>query len=262
MIKLRRLAGAFLTLLGMLGLVACVAGIVGVWRVHQPVTQRADQLCDRSVQLLNVAVDTLQQVQAGLDKASSELGEFHARSREPTDSDPLKQRVRQNVMRRLAGDLLPQMASVQRNLVMVSESAIVLDALLEQMDQMPLTSLGRIDGADVRETSQNLTALAAKAEKLGQVLGPVDGACNEADAIREATQIQAGLAQVSPHVQRYAEKVTKVRDRAAALQPRLAGWIMTAAIGMTVLLAWIGAGQLALAAHGWSWLRGAGKMGS
>lgn len=248
----RRAAGMLLVLLGGLGVILSVAGVVGCWVVRQSLTRTASRVCERSERLLAVTADSLRQVQAGLDEARGDLDALHDGAKVPAPREPEMRRSRQLLLKKLASQFSSRLDGAQRTATAVAETVVVLNALLEQLDEVPLAQTGRLDLDTVRDTSDRLTNLAASARRLNLLLDELPGGEGGAEAAQQASRMKEALSQAATRVEELTDRVDEARARVADLRSRLPVRLTAAAVLLTVLFVWAGVGQLSLLARGWS----------
>jgi hypothetical protein len=242
-------------LLGGLGLVLCVVGLIKCWAVRDSLSHTSARACERAGQVLDLAANSLGPIRAGLEKAREDIDALHDSASAPAPREPEKQRSRQAVLSKLAGQLTPRLRDAEQALAVVSETGVVLDALLEQLEEVPLARVARLDPDEVRDTSERIRNLSASARRLSRILEktPAEGESEEVTGY--TSRMKEALAQATRRIGNLVERVEMVRDRVTELPPELHDWLTRLAILATVLLVWAGIGQIGLLFCGWSSFR-------
>jgi hypothetical protein len=239
-------------LLSVAFLVACVAGIVAVWKVKQPVTDRASQLFTRADRILGTTVTSMKGVQEVMSQAQKSLANIQTTSGnlagKPVDNNPLvKTLVRQTVT-----DLFPKVGDVRQTLSSVQELAVVANTVLDNLNEVPLVSVSRLDADRLEQASSQLTALASNSQQLSALLSDTNEGTNKAQEVSDkASAIAQVLTDLQSLMNEYMPLVEKVQADVSEARARLVGWIEWGSIIITAVLAWLALSQLSMLCHGW-----------
>jgi len=253
---MKRVAGALLLLLGLVGLLGSVAGIVGSWIGYQRTSAaleraavRVDGLFDRSTHLLDT-------VQSALVKARTEL-DAHEEAEKAAVTAPSKDSfLRRQTARKATQDIAPELRDSRRTLSQVTDVAIVVNSLLEGEKELDIGA-APLDPAQVDEVSARLTTLIEKAESLQVRLARVEPDAAEPDDLKaEASQAREAVTRLIELVNQARERVLTGKQKVADLHTRTQFWLFWGTVALTVLLVWIGLGQWCLMVQGWRWLFG------
>lgn len=79
-------------------------------------------------------------------------------------------------------------------------------------------------------------------------------------AIELAVRVAATLSSIDARLDRFGDRLLAARENVQELQSGTLGWIRIAAIMLSLLIAWMGAGQLALCYFAWNWLQRIRRM--
>jgi hypothetical protein len=240
-----------LFLLGGAGVVLCGAGIAACWAYLPSLGQRGATVCERVERLLGVTADSLDQVKVSLKKAGADLNAIKETEKAPPQAEPAKQRLRRTASRKVADQLSPNLGDVQQKLATLTDVAVVANSLLEGLDQVPLARMIPLQPDQFQDAGQQLSNLTQSAQRLQTLLGPEGGGGVE----EQTSKMQDALGRVEAKVDGLLDRVTQARERTAEARRELMHWLPFAEVAATVLLIWIGLGQLSLLVHGWSLFR-------
>ena len=251
-------------MLGVIGMVVCLAGIVCVWfaashlqRVNSDVFGKLDQL--------------VVQVDRRAEQARNAVGETRDLA------DELKQTLRDSatdlVAERVAS--LPEIDNLERRLASAMERADGLVQLstssMELIEEL-LVALGDFAferNVNVRDSTELMASIQSTRESLANAserLSDIQGhlaqirqkravAENLPQIMKLSLGIVAKLDVVQDQIAAFRGRLNKTKIRLRQLQNRLRTWIFGGQCLILLLIAWAGAGQYCLLAHGWRMLR-------
>jgi soluble cytochrome b562 len=238
---IRRIVGNLASLAGVLGVLLCVAAIVGCWIAQA----RFIEWLDRT----NARVDaSLANVRTNLKSSNEQLKqtqiELTAVRQKEVQPDPVKG----NFLLRAAIEAnKPQLRDAKTKLVLATETGLILRGILEAFDDLNLGDHAETDR--VKEASAQLSELIAKAEKITakiEGVGPVDP---EPDALMD------GFTKLVRMLDDSDAGMDRIRERADEWYHRLHRYSLIAAVAITLISLWIGLGQWSFAIHGRRWGR-------
>jgi hypothetical protein len=249
-------------LLGGAGVVACAMAIYEIWIVRAKVSQRTEVTFAR-------IDDLLVAVKERVGKASERIG--HARITLQDLEEALKSWSRREARERLAArlDIAGKADRVSAALadadhwLEVSASSLALARQALQIGNAAGASMDTEPIDRLHETVESWRAeLAQAAELAARVRDGVAGT-DDAPSLRErfeqalklALRMVATLSSLGDRLEHFETRVSEVRGRVDQFKFRTLRWILTAAIGSTVLIAWMAAGQATLALLGWRGVR-------
>jgi hypothetical protein len=253
---LRRLVGAVVLLHSTVGTVCCVAGVIGIWMVYQGVSQRVQRIIDRfdaGLQRVSAANQNVQRAVgkaradvANVGKEAADLGGGGAKSRRAT-------RTIRALIRQQAG---PNIDELGGRLATLSDSAVAVSSLLESFQEIPLARTSRID-------PDHLKRRADEAQRLSSILRQLEVAVDNGGSATGRQKVAAATGEVDLVLQKcqaavdaWQSDLDVARDDLAHVKAKIPGWLTCAAIAVTVLCSWVGAGQISLFAHALRWCRG------
>lgn len=261
----RRFLGWLGVVLGAIGVVACVAGLAGVWVLHakiqRPLNEVADALAGLGTDVQAQAddfTDGIQTARDAVDEMDQRVAQWaqdllHLSSEDLEGLAALHAQV-QGIVQRLRAwaDLArTSMDFVEQVIGMVESSVGFIQADRGAREALRVAvANGR---QEVEVAAGLLDEVADRLENLrsGQALP------GNADALQSlAERIDTSLAHVQGHVQAFAAGVGGLRDGIVILQKRIRRVLVITAVILSLLLLWLAAAQTSLAVHGWGWTRG------
>jgi hypothetical protein len=234
----RRLTGWTFGAAGAVGLVLCVAGLVGCWVAYFEVVGRVDRLFGRAEGALAETGGNLGQVGDRLRGTQAELGAVRRREAEVSSRPPAERGARRALSRKAVEAIGPQ----------ATEAALVAKGLLDALAELPVADRVNVDTDGLKEASAQLSDVSERAAKLASLLGPDTGA--DRDIGTESSRAAEALRRAIALADAGADRWERGRETVAAGHARTRRWTMGAAVAVTAMLVWIAAGQLSLLIHG------------
>lgn len=246
----RRAAAALLLVCSALGVVLCLAALVGVWVVNQPAKNALAQTLDTLDGYLTLANQTVQQVGDGTTRLRATLdGARRQFADEPRAEErgAIANRVVATV--RESGATLATLRNVIQTL---SNSLATLNRTLAQLARLPSVVPPTLP-TDLQGVEQNLSAISGRLDTLEARL---------ADANQALTNLGSYVDSVADELRGLDDRLGEWTARLAAAQAAIAAaktnlstTVDLVSIGLSLLLVLFGAGQLSLVSQAWGWLR-------
>src|SRR5262249_32831162 len=126
-------------------------------------------------------------------------------------------------------------------------------ALLRSFQNFSLGQGSRIDPDKLASATDQAAQLSAALAKLQAAVGEDDKAASAREVVPAGTGVDLVLQPCQAIVADWEATIESAREEAAFLKNRIPGWLTFAAIGATVLCAWMGLGQISLFAQAWKW---------
>jgi len=252
MTVLRRLVAAVLGTAGAVGVVLCVAGVVGCWVAYAEAVRRADRTFGRAEGALSELRDGLAQAGDRLRVTQDELDAVRKREADLAAQPPAERTLRRAVSRKAVEGVSPQLADARKKLVAATDGALFLEGLLDALAELPLGHRVGVEPDKLRNASDRLGELVGKSDQLAATLAkaspdPADGAAEE------STRLYDLLDRIVAAADAGADRAGSAHDRVRAWHDRVVRWLTVAAAGVTLALVWVGLGQLSLLVHGYGW---------
>jgi hypothetical protein len=255
---LKRVVGWFALVVGVIGLAACAAGVYGVWSVRSRLDRANDRVFTRLDDGVASAGDRIRGVQARIRESKVTSDEI-ARGVRTWAADKAEERAAARLeIDRRAGELARHLQTADLWLETAGETVRGVQQVLA------LGDLGgdTINPASLDDVLARLAALRVKVQEAGQTVDRVrelaggnDGETSEENRRSQVTRLVARMVVTIGDIDaRLDEPIARLAEAQAAVQAlkvRIDRYIAVAAIACYLLLAWVAAGQVALAMWGW-----------
>ena len=246
---MRRGLSALFGTAGAVGLILCIAGIVGCWMLRAESMRyvnaafgRAEGSLDGMRDGLGRATDRLQQTREDLDTIGRREAELAA-------SAPEQRTAGRSLLRRQAEKAVPQLAAGRRQLVKATETALVLNGLLDALAELPGTERVGIEVDGLQDASDKLEELIQRSEKLAAMLAESSPNAAASPA-PESSRIRDRLERILGVIAAGGNRVELARTQLQTWHAKIDRGLTAIAVGTTAILAWIGLGQLGLITWG------------
>jgi hypothetical protein len=258
MMATRQLLPLTILSLGGLGVALCVAGIVGAWLVGARLngtTENVFTQIDRSFAVVQDTVADAGTIVRNAKIASEDIeqGLKNLTKKEVSEHLTLRLEVEEKAGR-LASSLrqADHWLEFSQSSVQVVRQALELgnstgapvetdpaDQLLEELASLR---------TQLTEATESVERIAARASEAGEEKSLKEGIH---DGVRLALRVIATLGSIDSRLQGFAGRLSQAQAKSQDLKTRTQRWIRIATIGMTLLIAWMAAGQVSLCLHGW-----------
>jgi flagellin-like hook-associated protein FlgL len=245
----RRLFGVVCGTAGLIGLLLCIAGIIGCWLGHSEVARRVDRAFDRADASLVRASGNAEQVRKRLTETKTELRALQDREREGASQPPAEKGARRALSKKAITSLNPQLGEAHQALLTATEISVVANGLLDAVAELPLAERAHVDVDRLHEASEQLAALKERMGKLSTLMEKVSPE-SDAEIGNESNRAGEILERILLAVDEASNRIDSVREDVGAYHSSINLWLDRLAIAITVLLGWIGAGQFSLLIHG------------
>jgi hypothetical protein len=247
---LRRLVGAVALLFAAVGTACCVAGVIGIWLSLQAVAERvrgAAERVDDGLQRVTVAGQT---IQGALAKARADMAAITGESADLRGGGEKGRRASRAVRSLVQQQAGPNLDELGGRLATMSDAAVAVSSLLESFREVAPGRVSRLEPErlqTVADSSRRLSATLRRLEvEVGDGAKDADGravaaTANEVDLLLQ--RCQAAMADWQSGLGEVRADVARARDQSP-------GWLTTAAVAVTVLCVWVGAGQVCLFGRG------------
>jgi hypothetical protein len=251
-----RILAAITMLLSTVGLLIALAGGIGVWLVKEPVTEKATALFERIETKLDKADKGLEHAEKTLARASDRLADVREERRKAAANPGRLDVARRFLARTVRQTIAPDLGDAHETLHTVSEAAVVVNSILDDMGSFPFLGVTGLDVDRLSEMNSRLAGVGPMAWELSRLLGD---SAPDSDPGAQLSRIEQTLKTMQGLITDYQSQVTQVRERTDALKSLLFRWIMPVTIGISVVCFWIALSQISLLCHAWSWWKCAGR---
>ncbi len=257
---LKGLVGFVLVVTALAGILLSLVGLMGVWRIKQPLTanllaglELADYTLETTSQGLDVVDQSLEVAQANVAALDTTVLTL---AKSISDTVPLV-----NSLATLAGKDLPTaMMAARTSLIAAQSSTRIMDGVLRSVTAIPFfpgeaynppvplhLALGEVS-ASLEDLSKSFSGMENSLKMTGGNLGMMNDEVNL--MATEIRQINNSLKEAQKVVKRYKALIGEIRSQLDRAEASLADWINLLAWGLSVILLWMAIMQVGLLVQG------------
>jgi len=233
-----------------MGLLLCIAGIIGCWLLRAEVTRRVNGTFGRAEGMITDVRDSLDQVAGRLRQTERELESVRRREGNLAAQPPEERTARRSLSLKAMTAVKPDLGEAREKLVTSVEAGLVLNGLLEALAEIPLVERTSIDTNRLKESSAQLSELIQRADKLAASLAGPPAAQPDATPAEETARLAGFVDGIITRAEEGSSRAHAAGESLADRRASIVYWIDLIALALTAALIWIGAGQLSLLAHG------------
>jgi hypothetical protein len=248
---LKRILAGLILLLSVAGLLVSLAAGVGVWFAKKPVTDRANRIFGRVDSALDLADQSLDQVNASLARAAERLESVKKQQKEIAQNPPRGTATRRFMAQTVQRQIAPDLGNAHEKLNTIAAAAVVVNSVLEDVGSVPSLETSGLDVDRLAEINRRLSQVESSAWELTRLLGEPEA---DTDAEAALSRIEQVLQTLKGLIADYVSRVAEFRHRSEELKARTLAWITYATITISLVSFWIALSQLSLLCHAWSWL--------
>lgn len=253
---MRRLIGCAALLLGGIGVLACLAGLIGIWIVRPTALRASAEVLESAADALQLveektarAGELVQKVRGSVDPLDSMIRELTDKSKRTPDQDKELRRIQDEVAERL------------RQLDAIAEAVETAVTLLNKTSRLTSALRG---GSERKESgTESVGAYSGLAKKLGALRAILAKFRDDKefrkeiidDVVRTVREVNDDLKAVDSQLQTVRGRASSWKTEIDELRPSVSAWTNWVAIIGSAVLAWLGLGQYALARWGWGRIR-------
>jgi hypothetical protein len=251
-----RLGGSVVLLLSMVGTVCCVVGILGIWMVSQGVSERVRRITDGLHAGLQRVSAASQHVQLAVGKARVDVANVGKESADLGGDGKKSRRAARTIRALIQQQAGPDIDELGGRLATLSDSAVAVSSLLESFQGIPLAQASRIDPEQLKRRAGEARQLSSILRRLEVAVGDEDTKTGRQEVAAATSEVDRFLQKCQTTVDAWQSDLDTARGDLAHFKAKLLGWLTYAAIVVTVLCSWVGAGQISLFARALRWCRG------
>src|SRR5262249_19499384 len=219
----KRILAVLVFLLATAGLLLSLAGVVGVWWVKEPVTERANAIFGRIQGALDKAEKGLDHVKTSLDRAAERLDRVLAEQRQLARQPGNSSLTRRFLTRTVQQVVAPQFGDAHQTLHSVAEAAVVVNSVLEDLGSFPFLDATGLDVSQLREINDRFAQVESSAWQLSRLLGGSEPSVD--DASPQLSRIERALKIMRRLIDEYEPRLGAVRQRTDELKSQMLAWI-------------------------------------
>jgi hypothetical protein len=262
----KRLLNLLALFLGFIGLVGCFALVVGVWIISARLSQVTENLFGKLDGSLVVVRERVAQTHDRV-----EASKITTEGIEKTLKDWTKREADERLALRLnAAEKTERLASTLQQAdhwLEVSESSVELVQQALSMGSLagaPMDTTS-VDGL-IEEIASFRSQLAEATEFVARIHERTAEASEEKSleerieqAVQLALRVVATLGSIDSRLEKFENRLSETQKNLQGLKTKTRRWILVVTIGITLLMVWMAAGQVALCLLAWNGLRRTGR---
>ncbi len=251
---LRRLLATAAIVLCTATVAACVGVVVGMWTVGRQVSGRVHHAFDRLEVALQRASAANRSVRRVLAQALADVeaqpdgqpaGAPGARGRRESSA------LRALAQRRVARDI----GELRGRLDTLADAAVAAASLLQGTQEIAEDRRGRAEVGRLERWAAEAGQLAVTLQRLEAAVGDGPPAAGGREPAEPAGAVELALQRCQAKLDAWQTDLDAAGAGLQEWEATTAGWLRHAAIALTLLCAWVAAGQVSLFAHAVGWLR-------
>jgi hypothetical protein len=247
---LRRLLGILVLLLSTVCFIGCIAAIVGTWMARQDLAEKTRTIFGRLEVGLERASTVNRNVGQAMEKARADVAKVERELVEFQGAEKTKRPP--GAVRRLVWQKVgPRLNELSGRLATSADAAIVVHSLLQSLQELPLSQIGRINPERLERLTDRSAQLSASVQKLQVLVG--DGDREVAEGAREVDHVLQNCQTV---VDEWQSDLDTAHAELPHFEAKILGWITATAIIVTAVCVWVALSQVSVFAHALIWCRG------
>ncbi len=252
---LLRCAGALVLLLSTVGLVCCVAGVVGVWMFRQTASEKVLNISTRLDVGLQRASDANENVRRALEKARADVAKVSKGSADlggGAEKGRLATGDLRALMQRQVG---PEINELGGRLAACSDAAVAVSSLLQSFEELAPGQTGRIEPDKLERLAGQASQLSAAVERLQAVVGDEDKGAAEKEVVAAAGEVELVLRKCQATVDQWQSDLDAGSNEILHVKEEILRWLTLISIAATIICVWATLSQISLFAHALKWGR-------
>ncbi|HEV3142452.1 MAG TPA: hypothetical protein VGZ47_01055 [Gemmataceae bacterium] len=250
---LRRLAGAIALLFSAAGVLICTAGIIGTWLAYQRVSEKLETISAKLEAGFERVTSVSANVRAAVANAREDVADMRLESTRLEDKggkDRLAARTLRVLIEQRAG---PRIDNMGGRLATLADAAVAVSSMLDSVPELAPAMTQRLDADQLKSRADDMQRVAGVLHQLDAALADGDREISRNDVDSAAGDVDLVLQRCQTALEQWQSDLDGARENVARFHARIRGWLTCMAIAVTVLFAWIGAGQLSLFGRALRW---------
>jgi DNA repair exonuclease SbcCD ATPase subunit len=257
---MKRGIGFAALVLGSVGLAGALAALIGIWVVRPSVLRSSAEILDAADDGLQIveekatrADQLLKKIRGTVDPIAGKILKLADKTERTPEQEKELKRIEEDLMQRL-GQVDAIAEAAQTAVALLNKTARLTRSLRTPGS---LRAGGSQPEGTSLDSSDSLSILAQKLSDLRESLAKVGDKAVQKDIVDNVVRVSGdasdALKSVDSKLQEVRQKGAEWRTEIAELRTAVPAWVNDAAIIGSVLLVWLGLGQLTLSR--WSWGR-------
>ncbi len=257
MTTFKRVVAVTVMVLSAVGIVLCLAEVIGAWTINTPVTNSVTKLLSGIENVLEVSEGALERINTRLDQTSTSLQQIEDTVAQSGQELEQGSPVLDIIDATIGDELYPVIESVADTTTFIATTLVGINETLEAANSIPFVTVPTLTEElqafqqRVEQLRQQVTEFKQQVQDLksGVIQAVVTPITNTTSAISGALdEVQSTTTQVQTQVSQALADVT-------AINQRIAFWMDMLSLGLTLGGLWFGLGQVALLLMAWEYTK-------
>jgi hypothetical protein len=253
---LRRLGGAVVLLLSAAGISCCAAAVIGTWMFYHRVAEKVQTISARLDDGLQRVSAANQNVRSAVAKARGDVANVGQESADLGGGGEKNRRAARALRALIQEQAGPNIDELGGRLATLSDASVAVSSLLQSFQELPSGRSLRVEPDQLKRRAEEAQQLSATLRRLGTAVGDGDKEASSREVAAVTSQVDLVLQRCLLAVDDWQSDLDAAREDLARVKGQILGWLRCAAVAVTVLCLWVGAGQVSLFAHALKWCRG------
>ncbi len=238
--------------LGVVGVAACLVGVITIWAARPSVLRKSIDVLDAADGGLEAVEDKaaradelIERVRRGVEPISSRIREVSNRAERTPEEEKELRRMEEELMERLH-----QVDAIAQS---VETAATILSQSTRRIESLRVRNAGEQGSFEKADTLDALVKkLGSLREKLARLRDDESERKEMASAMTDITlEVTNNLEAIDSAIDQVRQEALEWRKKVGELRANVADWTKWAVVLGSVVLVWAGLGQFALAHWGW-----------
>ena len=250
----KRILAGLVIFTSVLGLVLCLAGIIGVWVINQSLTERLTDAFDQVINVLVLSQDRLDQVDANLIEAqnliASQQEAVNETGEQLTENSPTLTLLSNTV----GMELIPKLETTAEVIGTMRDTIVSVNSTLENVNSVPFVSVPSLPMEQFNAIDQQMQELVVSVKSLGETVKDIEtGVVDRTTAVIliPLQELDELIDQVHTPTVAFNTRLAHVENGLVDASARIPALIDWGSIIMTLVMAWLILAQFSLLYSGW-----------
>ena len=251
MTTFKKVVAIIVMVFAVIGMAACIAGVIGSWAINEPLTRDAVMLLTGVSKTLQVADSALTDANDGVVIARGVVGQVQGIT--ASAGDQLEASKVDQLATLVQGKLTDAVATLERAYRTIVGTADAINGVVATVNRVPGVRITPLDTAEIDKLTGLITDISGT---LKQVVGGIEavrsGVSDAVATLREAVdRLDNRLSGLVGVIEQIQPKIREAQESVDGLILRAPGLIDLFSIILTALLLWLGFAQFGL----FMWMR-------
>jgi hypothetical protein len=244
----KRILAILVIVLSVVGLLVCLAGVIGAWVVNTPLTNSLTEVLAAAENILATADQAMTNINANLDGVITVVDTINQKVSEAGESFLAGTPVMDAVTSLAGGELLAKIQSIQGTLKTVAETVVSFNTFLESINKIPGVEVPTITdqiskAADkVAEIELQITEFIATIQQMKE--GLVDAVAQP--VIDTTARLSAGLNAIITEISAVQSQIQLIISAIQDIKSGIPLWIDLLSLLATFIFLWVLLSQAAI----------------